>query len=56
MSASFLDYFSEVKDPRIERCKRHTLLDILFLSVSAVLAGRKAGKRLRTLVTFGWIG
>jgi predicted transposase YbfD/YdcC len=39
MGAAFLEHFSGIKDPRIERCKRHALLDILFLSVSAVLAG-----------------
>jgi predicted transposase YbfD/YdcC len=39
MSASFLEHFSTLEDPRIERCKRHALLDILFLSVCAVLSG-----------------
>ena len=39
MAAAFLEHFAGIKDPRIERCKRHALLDILFLSVSAVLAG-----------------
>lgn len=35
----FMTYFSAIKDPRIERCKKHKLLDILFLTVSAVLSG-----------------
>jgi len=39
MDASFLVHFADLQDPRIERCKRHALLDILFLAVSAVLAG-----------------
>jgi hypothetical protein len=39
MSETFIDYFSELEDPRIERCKKHELLDILFLSICAVLAG-----------------
>ena len=30
MDASFLEHFSRLEDPRIERCKRHGLLDILF--------------------------
>jgi len=37
--ADFMTYFSVIPDPRIERCKKHTLLDILFLTVSAVLSG-----------------
>jgi len=35
----FMTYFSAIPDPRIERCKRHQLIDILFLSISAVLCG-----------------
>jgi len=37
--ADFMVYFSVIPDPRIERCKKHNLLDILFLTVSAVLSG-----------------
>ena len=37
--SDFMSHFSEVVDPRIERCKQHALLDILFLSISAVLCG-----------------
>jgi predicted transposase YbfD/YdcC len=39
MQNNFITHFSNIEDPRIERCKRHQLIDILFLSVSAVLAG-----------------
>jgi hypothetical protein len=39
MSNHFLDHFSELEDPRIERCRKHELLDIIFLSVCAVLSG-----------------
>jgi len=38
-SVSFRDYFQEIDDPRIERSKIHPLLDLLFLSVTATLAG-----------------
>jgi predicted transposase YbfD/YdcC len=38
-SASFFVHFKTVADPRIERCKRHKLGDILFLAVCAMLAG-----------------
>jgi len=37
--ADFMSHFSIIEDPRIERCKKHKLLDILFLTVSAVLSG-----------------
>lgn len=39
MSNHFLEHFSELEDPRIERCRKHELLDIIFLSVCAVLSG-----------------
>jgi len=39
MSATFLEHFNSISDPRIERCKKHNLLDILLLAISAVLSG-----------------
>lgn len=39
MNATFLNHFSSINDPRIERCKHHDLLDILLLSISAVISG-----------------
>lgn len=39
MTNHFITHFSIIEDPRIERCKRHALIDILFLSVCAVLSG-----------------
>jgi predicted transposase YbfD/YdcC len=36
---SFLAFFDEIDDPRIDRTKRHDLVDILFLCVCAVLCG-----------------
>jgi predicted transposase YbfD/YdcC len=41
MTNNFIIHFSIIEDPRIERCKRHALVDILFLSVCAVLSGAK---------------
>jgi predicted transposase YbfD/YdcC len=38
-SASFFGHFDAVEDPRIERCQRHLLGDILFLAVCAMIAG-----------------
>ena len=39
MSATFLKHFNSITDPRIERCKKHALIDILLLAISAVLSG-----------------
>ncbi|WP_114327519.1 ISAs1 family transposase [Candidatus Colwellia aromaticivorans] len=39
MSTTFLKHFESITDPRIERCKKHNLLDILLLAISAVISG-----------------
>ena len=39
MSATFLNNFDSISDPLIERCKKHNLLDILLLAVTAVMPG-----------------
>jgi len=39
MNSTFLKHFDSITDPRIERCKKHNLLDILLLAISAVLSG-----------------
>lgn len=38
-SLEFTTYFEEVTDPRIDRRKEHTLLDIIGLTICAVVAG-----------------
>jgi predicted transposase YbfD/YdcC len=38
-SASFFRHFETLEDPRLDRCKRHRLGDILFLAVCAMTAG-----------------
>jgi len=35
----FLEHFSEIDDPRIDRGKKHKLVDILFIAVSCFLCG-----------------
>ena len=34
-----MDYFRELDDPRIERSKRHQLLDIVAIAICAVICG-----------------
>jgi len=36
---NFLSYFSEMKDPRIERTKHHLFDDIVFIAIASVLIG-----------------
>lgn len=37
--SSILAYFGSLPDPRIERCKRHQLLDIISIGICAVICG-----------------
>src|SRR5438093_2842390 len=39
VSPSLLEYFADLPDPRIERCKRHQLLDILAIAILATICG-----------------
>ena len=39
MSLSLQDAFSSIEDPRVERRKRHMLIDIIILSICAVISG-----------------
>ena len=34
-----MDYFERLDDPRIDRCKRHQLLDIIAIAICAVICG-----------------
>jgi len=38
-SSSLFDHFTEIADPRIERNRKHNLLDIIVLTVCAVISG-----------------
>lgn len=35
----FIEHFGSIADPRVERTKKHKLIDILFLTLAAVLCG-----------------
>lgn len=36
-TSSIFTHFKSVKDPRVTRCKKHKLADILFMTLSAVI-------------------
>lgn len=38
-SLDFVDHFSSVEEPRLDRTKRHELLDVLFVCVAGTIAG-----------------
>jgi hypothetical protein len=36
---SLVEHFSDIKDPRVERTKKHQLADILVIAILAIIAG-----------------
>lgn len=48
----FLSYFSEMKDPRIERTKRHMFDDIIFIAIASVLSGGDSWNDMEEYGTF----
>jgi len=36
------EHFSEIKDPRLERTKRHQLIDIITITICAVISGAES--------------
>lgn len=48
---SFLTHFSQFEDPRTHINKKHDLLDILFLTVSAILSGAEGWKGIHQFGT-----
>ncbi len=39
IQANLSSYFTDVKDPRVKRTKKHLLTDILVIAILAVIAG-----------------
>jgi predicted transposase YbfD/YdcC len=39
LSPSLLEYFADLPDPRIDRCKDHALIDILMIAILATICG-----------------
>lgn len=42
----FMTHFGTIPDPRIKRCRQHELIDILFLSICAVLCGAEGWEEI----------
>ena len=45
---SFLNHFQDLKDPRIERTKDHLLIDIIAISILAVISGAEGWTAIET--------
>ena len=39
VTPSLLDYFADLPDPRIDRCKEHSLTDIIAIAILAMICG-----------------
>ena len=48
MTATFMEHFSDLKDPRDDKNKKHQLIDILFLVIAAVLSGAEGWEAIET--------
>ena len=57
VSNIFLQHFEVITDPRIERCKRYELLDILLLSICAVISGAEGWEDIEDFgrLKLGWL-
>ena len=50
VNASIVEHFQTLEDPRIERTKKHLLLDILIIAVCTLLTG---GEGFQDMELFG---
>ncbi len=41
-------YFSQIKDPRVQRTRAHLLIDILIIGILSVIAGGKGWEDMET--------
>lgn len=46
MDAVFIECFGSLQEPRVERTRKHLLLDILALSISGVLSGAEGWEEI----------
>ncbi len=56
-SASFAQHFEDLQDPRVERTRRHPLINIVFMAVCGVLSGANsiAGIHEFAIDRRGWL-
>jgi predicted transposase YbfD/YdcC len=39
LTPTIIEYFADLSDPRLERCRQHKLIDIIFIAICAVICG-----------------
>lgn len=49
---NFISHFESIPEPRIKRCRRHELMDILFLSICAILCGAEGWEEIEDFGRF----
>ena len=49
-NGDFFQHFSVLPDPRIDRTRRHLLIDILFIAICTIICG---GEGFTDMETFG---
>lgn len=47
MQHSIIEHFKELPDPRVERTKRYPLIEIVFLSICAIISGCEGWKQIK---------
>jgi predicted transposase YbfD/YdcC len=50
-SASFPDHFQDLQDPRVERTRKHPLINVLFIAVCGVLSGANSFASIHEFAT-----
>jgi predicted transposase YbfD/YdcC len=48
MSATLIEHFSDLKDPRDDKNKKHQLMDIVFLVIAGVISGAEGWEAIET--------
>jgi DDE_Tnp_1-associated/Transposase DDE domain len=58
MTATFMDHFSDLKDPRDDKNQKHQLMDILFVVIAAVISGAEGWEAMETFgeEKLDWLG
>lgn len=56
MDGVFIECFSDISDPRVERTKKHFLLDIIAIAICGVLSGAETWQEIEDFATenIGW--
>ena len=54
VTPSLLEYFADLPDPRVDRCKDHALIDILMIAILATICGAEHFTEMETFGKAKW--